>query len=54
MSVGAAVYDSMIHDAIDAVLNAADNALYQAKGKGRNNVQISDQSERATFSAPFA
>lgn len=54
VSVGAAVYDSMIHDAIDAVLNAADNALYQAKGKGRNNVQISDQSERATVSAPFA
>jgi len=41
VSIGAAVYDSEIHDSINAVLNAADSALYKAKGSGRNNVQIS-------------
>jgi len=40
-SIGAAVYDAAIHDSINAVLNAADSALYKAKGSGRNNVQIS-------------
>jgi len=41
VSIGAAVYDSGIHDSINAVLNAADSALYKAKGSGRNNVQMS-------------
>src|SRR5450830_1085297 len=41
VSIGVAVYDSEIHNSINAVLNAADSALYKAKGNGRNNVQIS-------------
>ena len=44
VSVGVAVYDGAVHNSINAVLNAADSALYKAKGNGRNNVQISSMS----------
>nr|WP_205627231.1 sensor domain-containing diguanylate cyclase [Herbaspirillum rhizosphaerae] len=40
-SIGAATYEHGAHDSIEAVLSAADGALYAAKGKGRNNVQSS-------------
>ena len=40
-SIGVATYEHGVHDSIDAVLNAADGALYAAKGRGRNNVQSS-------------
>lgn len=39
-SIGAAQYDRLGHRNIEAVLGAADGALYAAKGNGRNNVQI--------------
>lgn len=41
VSIGVAVYDGTVHDSINTLLNAADSALYKAKGNGRNNVQIS-------------
>lgn len=40
-SIGVATYDRVAHARIEAVLNAADGALYEAKGSGRNQVKLS-------------
>ncbi|MFL9879508.1 diguanylate cyclase [Herbaspirillum rhizosphaerae] len=50
-SIGVATYDRNAHASIEAVLNAADGALYEAKGSGRNQVKLS--SAPATTPAPI-
>jgi len=40
-SIGVAAYDRAAHATIEAVLSAADGALYEAKGNGRNQARLS-------------
>jgi diguanylate cyclase (GGDEF)-like protein len=42
VSLGVAMYPSPCYEDIDGLLRAADDALYQAKGQGRNRVIVSD------------
>lgn len=41
VSIGAATYNRRVHRSMDEILKAADGALYDAKEKGRNNIQLS-------------
>ena len=40
-SIGVAIFDRGAHASVEAVLSAADGALYEAKGNGRNQVRLS-------------
>ncbi|WP_232511737.1 sensor domain-containing diguanylate cyclase [Herbaspirillum sp. meg3] len=54
-SIGVATYDRTAHASIEAVLNAADGALYEAKGSGRNQVKLSSAPAAvAAVAAPAA
>ncbi|MFV0413352.1 MAG: diguanylate cyclase [Oscillospiraceae bacterium] len=43
VSVGTAVYNANRHSSLEALLSAADNALYRAKQNGRNRVEAWDE-----------